>query len=43
MDLAPMGEELKLNELEKGKYTLAIRAGIARGGVDFEKFDFEIK
>ena len=43
IDLPAMGEELKLNELEKGKYTLTIRAGIARGGVDFEKFDFEIK
>lgn len=43
MDLVPMGEELKLNELSKGKYTLTIRAGIARGGVDFEKFEFEVK
>ena len=43
MDLAPMGEELKLNELAKGEYTFKLRAGIARGGVDFEYFGFSVK
>ena len=43
IDLADMNKDLDIASLESGKYTLAIRAGIARGGVDFEKFEFEVK
>jgi len=42
MDLAEMGKKLDLSSLEKGTYTLTIRAGTARGGVDFEKFEFTV-
>jgi len=43
VDLEELNEKLMFDSLEKGCYTITIRAGIARGGVDFEKFDFEIK
>ncbi len=42
VDISEMYDDLGIKELEKGTYTLTIRAGIARGGVDFEKFDFTI-
>lgn len=43
IDLETMGKELEIDKLPKGVYTFKLRAGIARGGVDFENFDFEIK
>ncbi len=42
IDLSELNEELDIASLEKGAYTLTIRAGIARGGVDFEKFEFTV-
>lgn len=42
IDLSELNEELALSTLDKGTYTLTIRAGIARGGVDFESFEFTV-
>ena len=41
-DIADLNADLKLDTLKKGTYTCTIRAGIARGGKDFEKFEFTI-
>lgn len=41
-DLADLNEQLDLATLDKGKYTFLLRAGIARGGADFEKFEFTV-
>ena len=41
-DLADLNEGLELDKLPKGTYTMNIRAGIARGGKDFETFEFTI-
>lgn len=42
IDLAELNEQLDIASLEKGTYTMKIRAGIARGGVDFEEFEFTV-
>ena len=42
VDLADLTEDLKLDTLPKGTYTMNIRAGIARGGKDFETFEFTV-
>ena len=42
VDIASLNEQLDLSSLEKGTYTLTLRAGIARGGADFEKFEFTV-
>lgn len=41
-DVSELNEQLDLASLEKGTYTLRLRAGIARGGADFEEFDFTV-
>ena len=41
-DIAEMNEELDLATLEKGTYSFNLRAGIARGGADFETFEFTV-
>ncbi len=42
VDVSEMNEELGISSLEKGKYTFALRVGIARGGCTFEEFEFEV-
>ena len=42
VDLADLTDDLKIDNLEKGTYTCNIRAGIARGGKDFETFEFTV-
>ena len=41
-DISEMNEELNLNTLEKGTYKFNLRAGIARGGADFETFEVTV-
>lgn len=42
VDLADLNKDLGLDTLEKGKYNFSLRASVARGGVNFESFDFEV-
>ena len=42
LNLRNLHGELNLNSLPAGKYTYNLRAGIARGGVDVETFEFTI-
>ena len=39
-DLSELNEKIDYPSLPNGKYTLTLRAGIARGGCDFENFTF---
>ena len=41
-ELSELTEALKLDTLPEGTYTMNIRAGIARGGKDFETFEFTV-
>ncbi|MBR5314930.1 MAG: hypothetical protein IKU45_05925, partial [Clostridia bacterium] len=41
IDLSSLNEQLDINSLPKGKYSISIRAAIARGGYTFESFIFE--
>ena len=41
-ELSELYDALEVSKLEKGTYTVTIRVGIARGGVDFEKFEFTV-
>ena len=41
-NLRNMHYELELDKLPQGTYTYTLRAGIARGGVDIENFEFTI-
>ncbi|MBR5314583.1 MAG: hypothetical protein IKU45_04110 [Clostridia bacterium] len=42
IDVAEMYEALHIDTLSKGTYTFNLRAGIARGGKDFETFEFTV-
>jgi hypothetical protein len=42
VDLSEMYDALDLAKLPKGTYTFNLRAGIARGGKDFETFEFTV-
>ena len=41
-DISTMNEQLDLASLEKGTYKLTLRAAIARGGQNFEEFEFTV-
>ena len=41
-DLTKLNKDLGLDTLPQGKYTFTLRASIARGGCDLEKFEFEV-
>lgn len=42
VDISELNEQLNLDTLEKGTYSFKLRAGIARGGADFENFEFTV-
>ena len=42
IDLAELNNDIDISKLEKGTYTVTVRAGIARGGVDFEQFEYTV-